>query len=65
MPEKHLLTLQEAISSDQLIEMREANITLVVPKPFHRGYDTETGIRLLTVEAFISKLRGLNTSAAA
>jgi hypothetical protein len=65
VPEKHLLTLQEAISSDQLIEMREANITLVVPKPFHRGYDTETGIRLLTVEAFISKLRGLNTSAAA
>jgi hypothetical protein len=54
--EKHLLTLQEAISRDQLIEMREANVTLIVPKPFHKDYDSSTGIRLLSVEAFISKL---------
>jgi hypothetical protein len=59
VPEKHLFTLQEAISSDQLIEMKKANVTLVVPKAFHNGYDTKTGIRLLTVDGFLEKLRTL------
>ena len=63
--ENHLLTLQEAISSDQLAEMHEANVTLVVPKPFHKGYDTSTGIRLLTIEGFITKVRTLTKSKAA
>jgi hypothetical protein len=62
VPEKHLLTLQEAISSDQLVEMREANVTLVVPEAFHKGYDTSTGIQLLTVAGFITKLRILTKS---
>lgn len=62
VPEKHLLTLQEGISSDQLIEMKEANVTLVVPKPFHKDYDTKTGIRLLTVQEFIGKIQGLTAS---
>jgi len=57
--EKHLLTLQEAISSDQLAEMHEANVTLVVPKKFHKGYDISTGIRLLSVEGFLLKVRDL------
>ena len=59
VPEKHLLTLQEAISADQLVEMREAKITLVVPKEFHRGYDRQTGIGLLSVQDFIQKLKGM------
>ena len=63
--EKHLLTLQEAISSDQLSEMHEANVTLVVPKPFHKGYDVGTGIRLLTVEGFMAKVRTLTKRDAA
>ncbi|MFT3868056.1 MAG: type II restriction endonuclease [Nibricoccus sp.] len=58
--EKHLLTLQAAISSDQLVEMREANVTLVVPKPYHKGYDASTGIRMLTVDGFINKVRELH-----
>ena len=63
--EKHLLTLQEAISADQLAEMHEANVTLVVPKPFHKGYDISTGIRLLTIEGFITKVRTLTKDQAA
>lgn len=59
VPEKHLLTLQEGISTDQLIEMRDANVTLVVPKPFHKDYDTKTGIRLLTIQDFMEKVRAL------
>ncbi len=60
IPEKHLLTLQEGISSNQLLEMREANVTLVVPKPFHKGYDLRTGIRLLSIDDFLVKIRKLN-----
>lgn len=60
--EKHLLTLQAAISSDQLKEMKEANITLVVPKPYHKGYDARTGVRMLTIDGFISKVRGLHST---
>lgn len=59
IPEKHLVTLQEGISSNQLLEMREANVTLVVPKPFHKGYDLRTGIRLLSVDDFLAKLHRL------
>jgi len=61
VPEKHLLTLQEGISSDQLTEMRDANVTLVVPKPFHKDYDTKTGIKLLSVQDFLVKLQTLTT----
>lgn len=60
IPEKHLLTLQEGISSNQLKEMHEANVTLVVPKPFHKGYDLRTGIRLLSVDDFLTKIRHLH-----
>ena len=59
IPEKHLITLQEGISKNQLIEMREANVTLVVPKKFHKGYDTNTGIRLLSMEGFLNKIKAL------
>jgi hypothetical protein len=59
VPEKHLVTLQEAVSSDQLREMSEANVTLVVPKPYHKGYDTSTGISLLSLEDFIAKAKAV------
>jgi len=59
IPEKHLVTLQEGISANQLLEMREANVTLVVPKPFHKNYDLRTGIRLLSVDDFLAKLHRL------
>lgn len=63
IPEKHLITLQEGISKNQLVEMREANVTLVVPKKFHKGYDTDTGIRLLSLEGFLEKTRLLTKPA--
>lgn len=59
IPEKHLITLQEGISKNQLVEMREANVTLVVPKKFHKGYDTNTGIRLLSMDGFLKKIKAL------
>ncbi len=59
IPEKHLLTLQEAISGDQLTEMRDAKVTLVVPQAYHKGYDPGTGVRLLSIEQFIMHLKAL------
>jgi hypothetical protein len=33
----------------------------VVPKPFHKDYDTKTGIRLLTIQDFMEKIRALTS----
>jgi hypothetical protein len=53
IPVKHLLTIQEAISSEQLKEMKEAKVTLVVPKSYHKDYDASVGIKLLSIQQFI------------
>ena len=49
--EKHLLTLEAAISSYQLQEMRDRNLQLVVPEPIHKTY--QQGENLMTVNEFI------------
>ena len=56
VPEKHIMTIQPGISTNQLNEMHEAKVTLVVPKRFHKDYPTERDITLLTVEEFVSKV---------
>ncbi|GLB58648.1 type II restriction endonuclease [Cytobacillus sp. NCCP-133] len=53
IPEKHLLTLQQGISPNQLDEMEEERVTLVVPKPYHSLYPEQYRDRLWTVEKFI------------
>lgn len=53
IPEKHLLTLQQGISSNQLDEMEDEKVILVVPKPYHKYYPAEYRDRLWTVEKFI------------
>jgi len=50
---KHLLTLQQGISPNQLDEMEEEKVTLVVPKPYHSFYPVDYRHRLWTVEKFI------------
>jgi EcoRII C terminal/Restriction endonuclease EcoRII, N-terminal len=54
--EKHIMTIQPGISTNQLNEMHEANVTLIVPKKFHKDYPKERNITLLTVEEFVSKV---------
>ncbi len=56
VPEKYIMTIQPGISTNQLKEMHEANVTLVVPKRFHKDYPKERDITLLTVEEFVSKI---------
>lgn len=50
---KHLLTLEPAISRQQLTEMRDEGVTLVVPSQLHSNYDVPTGMNVLTVQAFL------------
>lgn len=57
IPHKHLLTLQQGISKNQMDEMADENLTLVVPKPLHGYYPKEYQERLWTVERFIGFVR--------
>ena len=54
---KHLLTLQQGISRNQLTEMQEANVVLVVPAPLHNKYPKEFRSYLVTVDEFVGQLR--------
>lgn len=56
---KHILTLQPGISRNQLLEMKRANVCLIVPEKLHAEYPTDTGIELLTVEKFVAKTKKL------
>ena len=62
VPTKHLLTLQESISRDQLDKMRKDRITLVVPcslrprHPLKKSAD-EVGLPLFDVESFIKSIK--------
>ncbi len=54
---KHLLTLQEGISTNQMQEIAKANITLVVPEDRHNHFTSEDKNRLLSVESFIQHVK--------
>ena len=61
LPQKHLLTMQEGISTRQLAEMKKAQITLIVPTPLHSRYPKDRPMPLLGVETFIDGvLKALN-----
>jgi type II restriction enzyme len=50
---KHLFTLQQGISSNQLREMYESQVILVVPQSFISTYPKEYQERILNLESFI------------
>jgi len=56
---KHLLTIQQGISAGQLKEMKEADVTLIVPEHLHKLYPPVTGMKILSLENFISDMRGV------
>jgi len=55
--QKHILTIQQGISANQLQEMHTANVSLVVPASLHSDYPPEHEITLMNVEQFISTVR--------
>ncbi|MBL7988212.1 MAG: restriction endonuclease [Chlorobi bacterium] len=61
IPHKHILTLQPGISASQLYEMKNSNISLIVPKYLHKQYPRGTGISILTVEDFIAHIQAVHS----
>lgn len=57
VPNKHILTIQQGISANQLAEMHEANVTLVVPREIQRQYPRGGDIEMRNVEQFIADVR--------
>lgn len=54
---KHLLTIQEGVSSNQMRDIYDNRITLVVPDELHDNYPKAERARLLKVEDFVSHVR--------
>lgn len=57
VPRKHILTMQQGISTNQLREMGTANITLVVPQRLHRDYPPDRPVTMQNVSEFIETVR--------
>jgi type II restriction enzyme len=56
---KHLMTLQQSISANQLREMQEENVILVVPATNVRSFPREYQPKLITLERYVDELVGL------
>lgn len=50
---KHLFTLQQGISRNQLEEMYKYNVCLVVPKPYLSSFPPEFRQKILSLESFL------------
>ncbi len=54
---KHLFTLQQGISSNQLKEMYDSKVILVVPKPYLTSYPKDWRSSILTLESFVDFIK--------
>ncbi len=54
---KHLFTLQQGISKNQLEEMYKYDVNLVVPKPYLDSFPREFRDKILTLDSFVKKAR--------
>lgn len=53
IPQKHLFTLQQGISGNQLKEMKSAGVTLVVPQPYLTSFPKEHREDIWTLVKFV------------
>lgn len=54
---KHLFTLQQGISKNQLEEMYKYNVCLVVPKPYLKEFPKDFRKKILTLNDFITHVK--------
>jgi len=54
---KHLFTLQQGISKNQLEEMYKYDVCLVVPKPYLMSFPEEFRDKILTLDSFIGHVQ--------
>lgn len=57
---KHLFTLQQGISKNQLMEMYDHKVTLVVPKSYISSFPNEFKGKILSLEYFIQVVKSKN-----
>lgn len=57
---KHLLTMQQGISANQLEQMQAADVRLVVPKGIHKEYPALHRSQLLSIEGFIHEVQRIH-----
>lgn len=62
IPDKHLCTLEPAISKDQTDEMQRNRLTLVLPQTLHSTYTTEQQQVIMTVTEFVEFVRMRQTA---
>jgi len=55
--EKYIVTTQKGVSNNQLTEMKNARLTLVVPRQLHKDYPRNPNISVLDLEQFIASIR--------
>lgn len=58
---KHLFTLQQGISSNQLEEMLKYNVKLVVPRLYLQSFPAQYRDRILTLDSFVKYLQGIQS----
>jgi hypothetical protein len=58
---KHLFTLQQGISKNQLEEMYKYNVCLVIPKPYLTSFPQEFREKILTLDNFINQIQATQT----
>ena len=58
IPNKHLCTLDTAVSRDQTDEIAGHNLRLVIPLPFHQTYTVEQRGHIWSLGTFIEFVRG-------
>jgi len=58
---KHLFTLQQGISSNQLAEMYHSDVCLVVPAPYITSFPAEYRHRILTLNGFVDHVLSRQT----
>jgi len=54
---KHLFTLQQGISLNQLVEMYKYDVRLVVPKPYLKTFPEEYKDKIFTLDSFINHVK--------
>jgi hypothetical protein len=55
--EKHILTIQQGISSRQLTQMYDSHVTLIVPARLHKQYPKGSPMTVLDVQGFLQDVR--------
>ncbi|MPM95403.1 Type-2 restriction enzyme EcoRII [bioreactor metagenome] len=55
--QKHLFTLQEGVSSNQLAEMYASGITLVVPQPNMHSFPVEYRDKIMNLTGFVDYIK--------